>query len=569
MKKSALALFFLKNSMKKIILLLIIFLTLFAWLSPNHILPWLTSHSDFSIFLSLILLCGYAIFEYKGLVVDRLNFCFLIFACVPILQFFFQKIYFFGDAFIASMYILGFLLALIVGNTLGQDEAKKKNAFKAISWVILISAIISIYIELMQWLMIHRYGVLMVELRQGGKPYANFAQPNNLATFLTMSVLAACYLYQTKVYNKYVFAIVCAFLLFGIALTQSRTPWVYAIVLAIWWYWKSSEAQVSIKKNWIMGAYAYFLFCIILLPIFSKWLGVSFLEDPLTRATTGLNRLNMWQQMWVAIQNRPWWGYGWNQVSVAQIQTTLEFSYHERTEHTHNFILDMFVWNGVPVGILITLLLIFWLWRFVDLANSSDHFLLLSMVGAIFVHAMFEFPLEYAFFLLPLGFILGLIQANNKISNFLNLSFFKSLVILVLCIGLYILVFKDYQKIEKDMELARFESLNIGRLASENKVPDVILLTQLKAQIGLIRTQPQKNMSLKEINEVKEAAHRYASSSALYRYAQVLALNGQEKNAQDHLDILEKMHGKKYSLASLYDVQPTLAFEWMNSGASK
>ncbi len=35
------------------------------------------------------------------------------------------------------------------------------------------------------------------------------------------------------------------------------------------------------------------------------------------------------------------------------------------------------------------------------------------------------------------------------------------------------------------------------------------------------------------------------------------------KSAQDHLDILEKMHGKKYSLASLYDVQPTLAFEWI------
>jgi len=117
--------------------------------------------------------------------------------------------------------------------------------------------------------------------------------------------------------------------------------------------------------------------------------------------------------------------------------------------------------------------------------------------------------------------------------------------------------------------LARFESLNIGTLSSENKLPDVILLTQLKAQIGLIRTQPKEHMSEIEINEIKEATYRHASSSALYRYAQVLALNGQEKSAQDHLDIMEKMHGKKYSLASLYDVQPTLAFEWMNSGASK
>src|SRR5690606_16518077 len=108
---------------------------------------------------------------------------------------------------------------------------------------ILISAIISVYIELMQWLMLHRHGVLMVELRPGGRPYANFAQPNNLATFLTMSVLAACYLYEAKVYNKYVLGILCAFLLFGVALTQSRTPWAYALFFGIWWYWKSPTVE--------------------------------------------------------------------------------------------------------------------------------------------------------------------------------------------------------------------------------------------------------------------------------------------------------------------------------------
>lgn len=555
--------------MKKILVLFGIFCTTFAWLSPNHIFPWVASHSDFLIFLSLIFLYTYTILQFKQLALARINLIFLIIAAVPLVQFLFNKIYFFGDALIASIYILGFLLALSIGNTLGQDEEKKKYAFQLICWVILISAIISIYIELMQWLMLHRHGVLMVELRPGGRPYANFAQPNSLATFLTMAVFASCYLYEAKKYNQNILCLLCAFLIFGIVLTQSRTPWVFAIAFTIWWYWKSSKAQLSIKNSWVVCAYGYFLACVIVLPIFSNWLGVSVLADPLSRATTGLHRLNMWQQMWVAIQNEPWFGYGWNQVSVAQVQTTLQFAHHEWTEHTHNFILDVLVWNGLLVGILILIGVIVWLWKFVEHAYSAENFLMLAMVGAVLVHAMLEFPLDYAFFLLPVGFIFGLIQANNKGTHNFNISRFNGLGILILCLSVYVVVFHDYRKIEKDMELARFESLNIGTLSSENKLPDVILLTQLKAQIGLIRTQPKEHMSEIEINEVKEATYRHASSSALYRYAQVLALNGQEKNAQDHLDILEKMHGKKYSLASLYDVQPTLAFEWMNSGASK
>ena len=163
--------------MKKILVLFSIFCATFAWLSPNHIFPWVTSHSDFLIFLSLIFLYAYTTLRFKQLALVRINLIFLIIATVPLVQFVSGKIYFFGDAFIASIYVLGFLLVLIIGNTIGLDEEKKKYAFQLLCWAILISAIISIYIELMQWLMLHRHGVLMVELRPGGRPYANFAQP--------------------------------------------------------------------------------------------------------------------------------------------------------------------------------------------------------------------------------------------------------------------------------------------------------------------------------------------------------------------------------------------------------
>lgn len=130
--------------MKKILIFLVVFCVGFAWLSPNHIFPWVTAHSEFAIFLSLILLLSYTIIQHKQLVVYRINIIFIIIAVIPLIQFALQKIYFFGDALIASVYISAFFLALTIGNTIGQNEQKKKHTFQLISWIILFSAIRSL-----------------------------------------------------------------------------------------------------------------------------------------------------------------------------------------------------------------------------------------------------------------------------------------------------------------------------------------------------------------------------------------------------------------------------------------
>ncbi|WP_180069734.1 PglL family O-oligosaccharyltransferase [Acinetobacter sp. YH12112] len=558
--------------MKKILILFAVLCASFAWLSPNHIFPWASSHGDFSIFLSLLLLLVYAVAHYKKLFISSINLPFLIIASVPLLQFFFQKIYFLGDALVASIYIFGFFIALMIGNTIGQDDKNKKYSFKIVCWLILLVALISVYIQLLQWLMIERHGIFVVDLTPGGRPYANFAQANNFATFLVMAVISTCYLYEAKVFNASVLALLSAVFLFAIALTQSRTPWVYLIFFCIWWWWKASSARLNIKSWWVFSGVLYLVVCsVIIIPFLSKILGLGFAINPLNRAVSGFHRLEMWKEMLIAIGNAPWSGYGWNQVSVAQVETTLEFSSLVWMEHTHNLILDIFVWTGIPLGGLISLFLIFWLVKYIDKAFCKENFLMLAMVGGVIVHAMFEFPLHYAFFLLPTGLILGLIQSDtdNINTRYIPISFFSGLSISLLCLLMFVKILSEYRVIEKDIESARYESLNIGLIAAKHRTPDIQMLTQLSAHIALIRTEPRSNMSLEEIEEVRKAAYRFSSAAALYRYAQVLALNGHIEKAKEQLIIIEKLHEHRYSWNSLYIVQPNLAFEWMNQGASK
>lgn len=330
---------------------------------------------------------------------------------------------------------------------------------------------------------------------------------------------------------------------------------------------ENEDFQTRLNKWSVLYFLGIYLFFIMTLPNISNYLGVISTSDILTRATTGYLRIPMWHQMLVAIQQQPWWGYGWNQVGVAQLTVFLDYPTTEWTEHSHNILLDLLIWNGIPLGGII--FVTWWLYQLSKLVTTIESFTALAMVGSVLVHAMLEYPLEYAFFLLPVGFLLGLIQAEDQNLQTINMSRGFIGLFLTVSIVLYIWIFIEYRIIEKDVQLVRFESLNIGMLHAEHATPKVILLTQLKDQIKFIRTAPTKNMSENQLNWMKLVAYRFATSTALYRYAQALALNNQPELAKKHLLILETLHGKKYSFESLFQVNKSLAFEWQNKSISK
>ena len=398
--------------MQNIIVLFIFFSMIFAWLSPNHVFPWLNAHSEFSIFIGALLFF-YIIIKYKKLEVQKHNLFFLYLVIIPLLQFFMGKIYFFGDAFIASIYVFAFFIALTLGNTVGEDFNDRQKIFLIFSYLIIFCGLISFLLQLCQWLSVEFNTIYIVDMPPNGRPFANFGQPNTLATFLIFSVFSTLYLYERQKIGATVCILATSIFLFGIVLTQSRTPWVFALVFLMWWLWKFKVAHLRIKKQDILIGYGIFILLLTVTPFISDFLMLSFRAVG-ERANSGLQRLDLWQQMWIAVQNSPWSGYGWQQVSVAQVETTLVHPFIGWTEHSHNIIIDILVWNGWPLGILIIVLIIWWLSRFIGLANTPENFIFLSFIGAALVHSMLEYPLEYAFFLLPIGFLFGLIQMSEQ-----------------------------------------------------------------------------------------------------------------------------------------------------------
>src|SRR5699024_5694394 len=131
-----------------------------------------------------------------------------------------------------------------------------------------------------------------------------------------------------------------------------------------------------------------------------------------------MERTLLYKQFVLAILQKPWFGYGINQIAMAQLDITPVFSLPRMmTQHTHNIVLDMMVWFGVPITVLTLGYMLLKTKFWPSVKNTEIQLYAQLSAIAILTHGMLEFPLEYAIFLIPFGIFIGLIaQPANSIS---------------------------------------------------------------------------------------------------------------------------------------------------------
>lgn len=525
----------------------------FSFLLPNHYFPWLVAYQDFLAFLAAI--CVFAYFSFSGAVVVAPGlFFFLLVVLIPLWQFSSGIVYFFGDALVASLYLFCFALMLLLGYNVGVRAATNRFVCTFFSMLIL-AAIFSVWIALLQWLMLSG-SIWVVDMPPGGRPFANFAQPNNLATLLCMAIAAAWYFYERRLLGSFSSSILVLFLMLGVVLTQSRTPWVGCIAVAIFWLWKARCYSARLPNYALLMWLGIYVGLVISFPWFADALHLS-VGSLLDRAQA-LHRWQLWVQLWAAVWEGPIGGYGWNQVSVAQVAISQIYPVPLMVEHSHNILLDLLIWNGPLLGGLIICAVAVWLIRLGMRARSVESVFCLLVVGFVLTHAMLEFPLEYGFFLFPVGLLLGIVAGEQRSPRewVVPRSMVGAVLALSLCIFAW--VWHEYRVIEEDHRLMRFETARIGDLKAEQDSPDVVLLTQLGEFIRFARTPATEEMSAEQLEWMRKVVHRYPYPPSLFRYSLALALNGQAIQSSEQLTILRALHGDKHfdeSMQALVQMQ--------------
>ncbi|HAV5935228.1 Wzy polymerase domain-containing protein [Acinetobacter baumannii] len=523
-----------------------------AWLSPFHYSPWVMFSSEVSTFGAG--LCVLISLLQQNIKIPRAQILLLPFTLIPIVQWGCGLVFDLSTALLSTFYLLGFWFMVLAGYNLSLDQKKKDQIFSGFSLLVIITSLLTSLIAIFQWLNIESHLIYTLHLI-GNRPYGNFGQPNNMATFLIIGLLGCLYLYEKNKVTVWLLLPSALIILFTIALSQSRTSWIVFPFLLIYWIVKQFGKQKRFRfVQGLLWCLAFFLIAGLILPYITQFIEFSTNTEItetssfVARAGSGHERIGMWIQILHAIAQQPWLGYGWSQTSVAVVDSIQYGTVHVWFNSAHNVLLDIIIWNGIPIGIVIIAYFACWFVWLNQQAKETISIIAIMMVCTVLIHAMLEFPQRYAYFLLTCGFLLGIIQAQTPILKGIVLN--KQVLRLIWGVSLILLlaIWRDYNVYVTNSNLLFKNKQPNAEVLGSNQI---FVLTQFEQRLKWIEMKPETTLSDADLavwgNFVKNKATPYN----LRKYAQLLAYNGKVEQAEQQIFILQHLYRQQITLAEL------------------
>lgn len=523
-----------------------------AWLMPVHYRPWVTYTGELYAFFALFAIAAICLKEKLRIPVVSLPL--LLLACVPIIHLLAGPVFFFSTAMMGYIFVFSFWLVSVLGCHLSTGNYNREETFTNLSYVFLASGTVTGIIALCQWTNLDSILPGMVNISGNQRPYANFAQPNNMATFLVMALMSCLYLYEKKkIQSKWLFTC-AAVIVIGVALSQSRTAWVAAIAIMLYLAFYQYKGIIRLKWYYSTAWFIFFIACVVAFPLLSQLAAqavdadVVQSRDVVSRATGDMSRIAIWQQMLAAIQAQPWFGYGWYQTSAAFVSVSDTVQGPVWIRSAHNFIIDFLIWNGLIIGLPFLAYFGYLGFQLQRWVNTPESVIGILMIGAFVTHAMFEFPQHYAYFLLPVGFILGTVLAQNPKIKTITLPSIWMKLTFSLGVILLLVIYRDYDvAVPKLGQSIRYEK-QPEKITNEKPI---YLLTEFNHRIAWIRLNPYSKASAEQIQEGEQIVLSYPTKYNLIKYAKLLAFNGYENKAKHQLQRLKVIQKTEMSYEDL------------------
>lgn len=204
-----------------------------------------------------------------------------------------------------------------------------------------------------------------------------------------------------------------ALLAVGSAATASRTglaQWLMLCVLLFWWRvsWGLVPLGLALAGLLLYGWAAW------LLPeLLWQWTG--FQADGLFsrfgQAPGCTSRGVLWANVWHLILQKPWLGWGWGELDYAHYITLFPGTrFCVLLDNAHNLPLHLAVELGLPLALLVSGLVLWWVWRARPWAETDPvRQLAWGILAVVGLHSMLEFPLWYGPFQLVTLWALALL----------------------------------------------------------------------------------------------------------------------------------------------------------------
>lgn len=523
----------------------------FSIINPFFFKPVSSFFSEYFFYISFIFFVLSISFNYKKIFVPKFTLIILFLIIVCILQSNFFEIS-------LPFYII-YLFTLVIAIVYGFNQNNSSQSMTYLSVTLIIAGMLSTVLAYIQWLGFSQNQNYILTL-VGNRPYANFAQPNHLATFLFLSLISLYYLFEKNKIKPLFSLALLFFLIWGIVLTQSRTAWIVIFFTPLFLLFKSKKMSLNISRIQLAAVFGSFWLMVISLPYVNQWLSLYFniaqSSTLIERATTGHLRLNIWNQMIHAILEKPWFGYGWGQTTAAQYAVIDRYSGTEWASSAHNILLDILVWCGIPLGLIIIGYFAYLYFSFFLKSKSLETVCATLMISAVLIHAMLEYPLHYAYFLLPVGFLCGICLAEQNVKTF-EVSNKWGYLVVIIGFGLLYQVFKEYDQITDNMVAANTHEMN--EFKTELILPyNSIFFDKFEYRAKWIAQYPYMEVDQKTLDLAERNLNTYLTSYDLNKYATLLAHNGDKEKAIRQLKFLKIMYNEDVTYDSLFIKKPSV-----------
>lgn len=520
-------------------------------LQPDHFPPWIAFHNEAPVFVGLTLAAmSWLLLKRTQIQIGWGPLVLLGMAAYTFAQLLGSKTLYIGDVALAFAYLAGMALAWILGYhwQLGLEKQEPSHSgavMGSLAWTILLTASISSAIAWMQWFNLEElWFPWVMAANHTPRSIGNLAQPNQLSTLLLMGVISAGILYEKKAFGGMVATLLVALISSAVVLAQSRTAFLVVVMLLLWVMLKRKTLS---RVTWKAVLTWSVLFLLVSVTFHQSIEDTLTEKSPLGSSMTEIGgRPVLWAQFWEAIKVQPWSGYGWIRTAEAQQIGALVKPGLEQASYTHNHVLDLVIWFGIPVIAILMGWAAWAMWkRYQQGQEDTRVTLLLALLAPLVAHSMLEFPLAYAYFLFPAGLILGLLDAHTRSEKQRQRSAPRWLMFTG--IGLYAMLVSmmgyEYIQVEEDFRVARFENRNIGMTPADYESPRILVLTQLREVLQAMRLRAAPEMTEAELARLSMASKRYSWAALHFRNALALGLNNQPKAAAEQMQIIKALFG--------------------------
>ena len=458
-----------------------------------------------------------------------------------------------SDALLPSLYFIGFAACMLVAGSLPQPD--RDALLDRVAAGLLLAALLSVPMAVLQWV-----GWLRLDLDMpvaGGRPVAHMEQANLLCSLMIQGGIGAWRLAARGRLSPRLAELLCVPILLTIVLTQSRVAWLAALVLVCIVIWR--RRVLVWPRHGILLLVAMLLLVIgtVLLPWIDGQLGLK--GAALSERISEGRRPTAWALFLDAALAHPWVGWGVLQNGTAQFaladhHPSLGYSFSS----AHNIVLDLMVWFGIPVGMLAAAVLFWGLGRRLSRAPNAATLATAFGATALALHALVEFPLHYAYFLLPLGLYFGATttQRDPGKSHIMRVPTNSRALIPALSVTSALalaLLGREYIRIT-DVRPALWVDKETRHLVlgADFPVPEVLLLDQLRAYHALAALPLAPTVPTTELDAARIAMQRTPFSVSIERYALLAGINGRDADARDALRRVCKFETPRQCARSLY-----------------